>query len=95
MTAGSLIDRRRHTLAGEDLDRGHLAIPVPRTARELAECMRRRDRYRRAICRWAVGQATVDRFSFHAGREAVRMVRLFGLTLADDEKIRTRAETKR
>lgn len=90
MTAGSLVDRRRNTLAAEDLDRGHLAFPVPRTPRELAECMRRRDRYRLVICRWAVRRARADRCAFNAGREAVRMTRLLGLTTADDEALRTR-----
>lgn len=94
MSAGSLVDRRRTTLAAEDMEKGLLlAINLPRTAAELDRWIQRRDRYRVAICRWAVRGARADWFGFHAGREAVAMVRRLGLTLADDERISARVPT--
>lgn len=88
MTAAA---QQQRNLLPEDMAKGRLEMLVPRTPGEVADCLRRRDRYRRAICSWAVGRARADWFGFHAGREAVRMVRLLRLTAAEDEKIRARA----
>lgn len=56
----------------------------PRTEREWAAWQRKRDRYRLAIGVWAVERAHADPLGFHQRREFVRMIRMLGLTLADD-----------
>ena len=71
------------------MDKGRLTIIPPRTAAEIEACIRRRHRFRLTICRWAVRRAKEDP-GFDAEQEAVGMIRMLGLTLAEDEKIRAR-----
>jgi hypothetical protein len=91
MTAAT--ERKQQNLLAKDMEKGWLYLAPPKTAAELAEWMRRRNRYRIAIRQWALRRAREDRFGFHATREALKMARLLGLTRAEEERVKSRIPT--